>query len=110
VVHRVQHMRHEQVPLDEVVSAADGRMMADWRCHGGEHAFWIYADFGPIPMRRKIWDVKKWRGLAAPRLLYSAPLKLPAPKTCSSSSNCSLKSPSRVVRCGASSCGGCTTI
>ena len=50
----------------EVVSAADGRMMADWRCHGGEHAFWIYADFGPIPMRRKIRDVKKWRGLIAP--------------------------------------------
>jgi hypothetical protein len=50
----------------EVVSMADGRMMADWRCLGGEYAFWIYADFGPIPMRRKIRDVRKWRGLIAP--------------------------------------------
>jgi hypothetical protein len=49
----------------EVRTADGGRLMADWRTIGGESAFWIYAEFGANPMRKKIADVRIWRGRLA---------------------------------------------
>jgi len=49
----------------EVMSADGGRLMADWRKIGGEAAFWIYAEFGAIPIRKKLAHVKQWRGMLA---------------------------------------------
>lgn len=49
----------------EVMSADGDRLMADWRKIGDVMAFWIYAEFGAIPIRRKIAHVKKWRGMLA---------------------------------------------
>ena len=49
----------------EVMRADGGQLMGDWRKIGGESAFWTYAEFGAIPMCRKIANVKKWRGMLA---------------------------------------------
>ena len=49
----------------EVMRTDGGQLMGDWRKIGGESAFWTYAEFGAIPMCRKIANVKKWRGMLA---------------------------------------------
>jgi hypothetical protein len=49
----------------DVMSADGGRLMADWRKIGDVMVFWIYAEFGAIPIRKEIDHVKKWRGMLA---------------------------------------------
>jgi hypothetical protein len=49
----------------EIMSADGDRLMADWRKIGDVMAFWIYAEFGAIPIRKEIDHVKKWRGMLA---------------------------------------------
>ena len=49
----------------EVMRTDGSQLMGDWRKIGGESAFWTYAEFGAIPMCRKIANVKKWRGMLA---------------------------------------------
>ena len=49
----------------EVMRADGGQLMGDWRKIGGESAFWTYAEFGAIPICRKIANVEKWRGMLA---------------------------------------------
>jgi hypothetical protein len=49
----------------EVMRTDGGQLMGDWRKIGGEAAFWTYAEFGAIPICRKIANVKKWRGMLA---------------------------------------------
>jgi len=49
----------------EVMRDDGGQLMGDWRKIGGVTAFWTYAEFGAIPICRKIANVKKWRGMLA---------------------------------------------
>ena len=47
------------------MSADGNRLMADWRKIGDVMTFWVYAEFGAIPIRKTIDHVKKWCAMLA---------------------------------------------